>query len=221
MRKYVVMLGVALAFLAFAGFSGAVELAVTTDAALEGTYGLGVTFDGASTNTAYVHDDSPNDETVYRFQFRAELNDFDSLPGDIFYIVTARSPAPNNLIRVWIRKRTDGSGLYQLRVITRRDSGSSDNRWTQVGGAGFGGNSTWEVEWTQASAAGANDGRLWLWKNGGLIADSGATLDNDERGIGDIRMGHTNQINVTGNIATGTTGTLNFDSFESYRTLRP
>lgn len=219
MRKSLPMLACIL--LIVAGSSGAVEIAVTQDAALEGNYGLEVRFDGLSTNTAYVHDDSPNNESVYRFSFRAALNDFDSEEGDVFYIVTARSAAPNNLIRVWIRKRTDGSGLYQLRVITRRDSGSSDNRWTQVGGAGFGGNSTWVVEWTKATAAGANDGRLRLWKNGNLIADSGATLDNDERTVGNIRMGHTNQINVSGNIQAGTTGTLYFDSFESYRTANP
>ncbi len=208
---------VTMAFLAASAAQAATTIEVTPEAALGGSnFGLEVQFDGVGVNNAFVQDNSPADEIIYRFGFRAALGTFDSAIGDIFYIATARSGDPNNLIRVWIRKRDNG--LYQLRVIVRRDSGSSDNRWHQVGGAGFAADSSWFVEWTQATGDGDDNGRVRIWKNGNPIGDL-TGIDNDERSVGDAKIGNTNTINVSGTIDTTTTGEYYLDTFESFRTL--
>lgn len=220
MKRSNVFLIVGLSFLLVSAVQAETTLEVTPEAALGGSnFGLEVQYDGVEVSRTFVLDDSPQDEGVYRFSFRADLNDFDSAEGDVFYIATVRSSAPNNIIRAWIRKRTDGSGLYQLRMICRRDSGSSDNRWSQVGGAGFAGDSTWTFEWTQATA-GMDNGACRVFKNGTLRGEI-TNGDWDERSVDNFLMGNTNTINVSGTINTSTTGTYYLDTFESFRTLAP
>jgi hypothetical protein len=71
-----------------------------------------------------------------------------------------------------------------------------------------------EVEFKAASAAGANDGYLKLWINDTLM-DTISSLDNDTRLIDNASLGAVNSLDA------GTSGTIYFDAFESYRTVQP
>ena len=189
---------------------------------------LEVVHDGSG-NTAYVHDDSPNAEGVYRARFTVDVGSLDiPVTGTWIYLFTARSQEPNNLVRVMLRKRS--STDYHIRAIVRRDSGSNDNRWwffpTSTDTAAYGGFGatpgsplTIELEWTMASSPGADDGTFRMWKNGNLKVDSsgsGIGIDNDERPLDNIRLGNTNNVG-----AVSTTGTLLFDDFQSFRSTAP
>jgi len=68
MRKALMIIGLvgAVSILGASSGMAANAVAVTTAAAIDGTYGLEVTVDGASVNVAFVQDDSPAGETVYR-----------------------------------------------------------------------------------------------------------------------------------------------------------
>jgi RHS repeat-associated protein len=70
-----------------------------------------------------------------------------------------------------------------------------------------------EVEYKAASAAGANDGYLKLWINDSLV-DTISNLDNDTYLIDTTSLG------VVGSLDAGTSGTVYFDAFESYKTVR-
>jgi hypothetical protein len=51
------------------GISGAATIEVNGTAAMEGSYGLEVVSDGVDNSSAYVQDDSPNQESTYRASF--------------------------------------------------------------------------------------------------------------------------------------------------------
>lgn len=70
MRTKVMLLALGLAVVLAIPASAQNSLTVTAAAAQDGTnFGLQVNHDGASTNTVYVHDDSPTDEGVYTYTF--------------------------------------------------------------------------------------------------------------------------------------------------------
>jgi len=66
MRKALMIIGLvgAVSVLGASSVMAANGVAVTTAAAIDGTYGLEVTVDGASANVAFVQDDSPAGENL-------------------------------------------------------------------------------------------------------------------------------------------------------------
>lgn len=194
-------------------------LDVTAPAALEGSYGLAVTIDG-STNKAFVRDSSPVDEHVYRATFLIDMNNLTMTDLDWHFVATFRAevggpdayPTPRNLMRILVRYRAGQANPFKIRFVARNDNMT----WNQPGGHSLetSGVSVITVEWQAASGPGANDGFARFYRNGILRAEA-TGMDNDEwAGIGSATLG-VDQIDA------GTSGTMYYDGFESYRTLLP
>ncbi len=102
-----------------ASTAGAASLGVETYAALNGTnYGLEITFDG-TTAAAFVKDDTPAGETVYRAQFWFDVNTWDGIDSDWVFISRVTDEtlwyAPyqvlmvikSGLWRIWLRAQNN------------------------------------------------------------------------------------------------------------------
>ena len=194
------------------------SLAVTGAAAIDGSYGLAVTMDG-STNKVFVRDESPNDEHVYRATFKIDMNNLTMTDGDWHFVATFRAEpggpdnyaSARNLMRVLVRYREGQANPYKIRFVARNDN----RTWNQPGGHSLppAGSSTIMVEWQASSGPGNNDGFARFYRNGVLRATA-SNLDNDTwAGIGSATLG-IDQVDA------GTSGTMYYDSFESYRTLQ-
>jgi len=216
-RTFIVLAGL-LAFVFVAPAIAQNSLSVTNAAAIDGTYGLEVTMDGSS-NKAFVRDESPADEHVYRATFKIDMNNLAMTDGDWHYVATFRAepggpdsnPSARNLMRIIIRYREGQANPYKIRFVARNDNGT----WNQPGGHSLppSGSSTITVEWQAASAPGANDGFGRFYRNGVLRATASG-LDNDTwAGIGSATLG-VDQVDA------GTSGSMYYDSFESFRTLQ-
>lgn len=192
---------------AASGAQAATSLAVNGTAALEGSYGLQVVFDGAG-GDAYVQDNSPNNETRYVVQFRMNSQPMTMATSSNHQVLRAiqGDPSPTGVaFQVKIYRTAVGK---ELQVLARLDSGSFTNRIAVVGDSPA--NITYGVDWKASSAPGANDGFAKLYKNGTLRKEL-LNLDNDLQRVDMVRMGSFGAVDTT------TGGSLHLDAFESYR----
>ncbi len=223
--KKVYFCSLALALMAGSAF-GVNSVTVNGDAAIDGAFGMEVLIDG-SNNVADVRNicptsagdpPGPTDEAVYRASFKVNMNGLAMDEGVLHHIATVRAhngcPAGlsnRNEIRVFVRFRGADVNPYKIRIQCRNDNLS----WTFVGGHSLPSlnNRTVGLEWQAASAPGADDGVCRMFINNILRAET-TTLDNDERAIGQFRLG-------VDRIDTNTSGSMYYDTFESFRTLAP
>ena len=181
------------------------RLAVTAAAALDGAFGLSANV--TDTSALYVQDDTPAAETRYRARFRLDPNGF--LPGPGTGAVTVRvfnafQGASTRMITIVLRRR---QGQYAVQAQAVTDGGTVvSTAFANITDAPH----AIELDWRRATAAGANDGSLQLWIDGGAAATLGG-LDNDTTRIDRVRLGPQN-------LQSGASGTLFFDRFESRRT---
>ena len=202
MRKALMIIGLvgAVSVLGASSVIAANSVGVTGAAAIEGSYGLEVTVDGASTNVAFVQDDSPAGETVYRVQFWLDRN----------------TPTIANRDAFNVFKGLQDAGNFYMYAYCQNDAGS----WVLVDkGMQFKDKATGiMLEWQAATAPGANDGFLRMYKvtiAGGAVLKATATgIDNDTRVVDTARLGLTSA-------PPAGTATIYMDSYESYRTLAP
>ena len=186
------------------------DLAVRTDAAILGVYGLAVQVDG-SPNATFVADTTPLDEPVYRASFRIAHNNLAMDEGTGHAIFMGRmAGGAGNVIRLYMRRKGD---TYKIRCRWKKDSG----------GTGFCGQFTFApvntrvtVEWQQATAPGTFDGVVRLFKGDTLLAER-ADLNNATFDIDTIRLGLPQGAHPSGT----TNGSFYFDDFVSFRTLAP
>jgi hypothetical protein len=227
-----IILVLAIALVAPTSIFAATSLAVTPNAAIEGNYGLEITFDGSTTN-AYVQDDTPTDESVYRVIFWIDRSGnvspgvaMDNCGGTCVNshgAFLAREDTAGTAYRVLFRRTAadDGGGnpRYTLRVSVRDDA----NNFAYAGGVVIPIGSQRKqvmIEWAASSAPGANDGHITMWTRN-LTSDPWSVkanltgIDNDTWNVDYCRLGATQAVDAT------TTGAVLFDSFESYRTLAP
>jgi hypothetical protein len=204
------------AVLSASAATAANTLAVTNAAAIDGAYGLEVSIDGSSSDLAYVEDNSPAGETVYRAQFWLDHNNPTMAIGDavnIFRGVQDTGDKKNILVKM---KKGKDSNIY-IYAFCQNNAGG----WVLANkGMLFKDKATGVmIEWQAATTAGANDGFLKMYKvtiSGGAVLKGQATgINNDTKIVDTARMGLTNAP------AAGLAGTLYFDSFESYRTMAP
>ncbi len=221
-----VSLLVALAALVAVPAMAANTLAVTGAAALEGNYGLAVTHDG-STNDVYVSSTHPNAEPTYNFSF-------------IIYPGTLASPLTVADYSIGFVKSTTGTKKWFIPIYLRRQNAfwtiqtnvRQDNNsfapWqTAVKVCGDASTTIpctdpfytdgveFEFRYTAASAPGANDGTLEVYKDG-TLRKTFSGLDTDQRLVDEIRWGAIFQ-GDTNNHPPGNGGTYYFDSFVSTR----
>lgn len=184
--------------------TGGGDLAVGTEAALVGAYGLRATLNDSS--PIFVRDDSPVSETAYRASFWFDPNSISMAQNDDHVIFRAFSGNSTNLIQLNFRYF---NGQYQTQVWTLDDGNVwRSSNWLVVSDTPH----QIELDWRAASAAAANDGVVTLRLDSGL-ATSINGLDNDTRRIDHVRLG------AVAGIDAGTRGVYYFDSFDSWRTV--
>lgn len=186
-------------------------LTVTGAAAMEGSFGLEVTHTTTGPyDKAYVTSLEPTDETVMRVRFLFNYTNATFADKTGHTIIMARDDTLGTIWRLNF-VYNQAQGKYVARLFTYDDNGTL----RFVGGAVITGVDTpIGVEWSAASAPGANDGRVALYKFDVTTAGRTKTnIDNDTQNLDKVLMG------TVSNPASTTSGSLYFDSYESFRTL--
>lgn len=191
---------------------------VTEACATEGTYGLQVNFNG-SNSRAYVQDQSPADEAVYRASFDFNPNGINMAQGDAHSFFTAwRTDVWDGVgnvpaFQLYIYNR---SGKYVFRGIVsyNADNKRLATRFLPLGPVGSANVSKIIVEFKTASASGVGDGSLTiaLDRESGIVSKTVASK-NSAMFIDWVNLGPFQSIDPT------TTGSYCFDDFQSFRTL--
>jgi hypothetical protein len=181
------------------------DLSLSSASAMFGSYGLQALID--DTTSIYAVDRSPKGELQYRARFYFDPNSV-SIPSGNGFSILGGSGNVGSTCRVMLN---NAGGSYTVQLLAVTDASA----W--VAGAQI---ATLdepqliEIEYKAASAVGANDGYLKLWLNETLV-DTIENLDNETRLIDDVYLG------AASSLDSGTSGTIYFDEFESYRTARP
>jgi hypothetical protein len=179
------------------------DLAATTGASLNGTFGLQAQLD--DNNAIYVQNNSPANEARYRSRFRFDPNSISMSLLNAHYIFQAYTSGSSTMTRIEYRRSSVGA--YQVRAQLRNDAGSwFATSWFTLSDAPH----TLETDWQAATAAGANNGRLTLWIDGTQVAQI-TGIDNDTLRVDFVRLG------AVSGVDTGTRGTYYFDTFVSRR----
>ena len=115
-RSYALAFGALFAVALLALPALAASLAVNGGAALEGSFGLEITFDGDA-QRAYVEDDSPTAETHYNAKFRFDPNSIVMGENKRFKILSTRADTGERLMQALVRWRAaDGEAQRRLEV---------------------------------------------------------------------------------------------------------
>lgn len=203
--------------LTLAGPADAGTLTVETASKHSGSYGLRVVPDATP---AYVQSSHPSAEKTYRVRFYLNLTRLNLVGAfDVFAAYDGADPLPsaaptgNAVLRAAVRQLGDGSKV--LDVFTRTDSGEILLSTSPVLAEGW---RHVELQWSAATAAGANNGFVNVWVNGVAQPSDLAGLDSEAQVINYARWG-----SVTG-AATGTpypgaggVNTFRLDDFGSQR----
>ena len=218
MKRSVTLLAFALAILcASTGAMADNTVAVTAQAALNGTnFGLSVNLDGSNT-LAYVSSDHPNQEKVYRARFWIDQRNLQIPEGT----------AGTNHIRFFIGVDQEGAGQHLVGFLTKSDDdhnfhfivwaeSDTPNDFKNGGNIFLGGQPRQvEVEWAAASAPSADDGFVQITRvDNPAQTDGRSDLDNDTIEMDRFRIGvFANPVALT--------DFYYMDEFESFRTLAP
>jgi hypothetical protein len=185
------------------------QLQVNSAAAMNGSnFGLEVVVDG-TTSKAFVQDDSPNGEKIYRFSFYLDTNAVATTSGNT--ILFGRSSGANaaNVIQIFLSPSPRDPGLYLLSAKTLQDNGVA----IRSGKVSLGSKpSLIEFEWVAGDGSG--NGSIRMWRNGNLKA-SRTNIANDSFQIDEVRLG------VPKGVPSDTIGSFYLDEFQSFRSLAP
>ncbi|MFN7941423.1 MAG: hypothetical protein U0X73_07470 [Thermoanaerobaculia bacterium] len=188
---------------------GATSIAVVGAAALEGSFGMRVTFSGGG--DAYVQDNSPNNEGAYFASFKMRDDALTLQNFDQFQVLraTGAEDGSNLVFQVKIINTIPNVGGtdYAIWVVPRLDDGSFGTRIATFVKPGT---HTYTAEFHKSSAPGANDGSCKIYRDSVLKMQNN-TYDNDTKTVNAVRFG------AIGVSATAT-GVLDLDSFVSTRT---
>jgi hypothetical protein len=181
-----------LGFLFAVPVTAATSLSVTSGAALQGSFGLQVNFDGAGGN-AYVQDNSPNNEAEYWASLRINDTGVTFQTGGNFQIFRAFTDdaGSQTVFRVTLLEASTPGGNYRIRVLPRLDSGAFHPTGYEVAvqtSTPPPANQRFTFEWKAATAPGANNGRMVTYRDG-VLRKQITDLDNDTLRVGMIRMG--------------------------------
>ncbi len=163
---------------------------INANAALEGDLGLETTFDGAG--DAYAVSDAPDAETNYSFSFLIDPNNL-SIPNGVSMLIGNMRLSPGisgkrNFFFVWIRRSgAPGSDFYEIQTNVRQDDTSFPSWQSAIKICSPTGQGDipctvvpvkFEFRWQAATAPGANDGYMEVYKDDTLVR-AFANLDND------------------------------------------
>jgi len=210
-------------------------LVVNNAAAQDGNFGLEITMEAGTTDPAFVRDNSPEGEAIYRAQFWVDrsgglfMDNDNGTKSTRFVGFRGADDNHNGGGQVTVfrgimgRLAVDGPDgpRYTFRLGCRQDSGS----FAYIGGIVLGelAQTKWvTLEFQAASSDGAGDGICRLYQgNSKYVANmvgERTNLDNDLHEVDWIQMGAISGFddNPQDHL---TMGPLYFDSFESFRSL--
>lgn len=213
MRTKVMLLALALAVvLAVPGFA-ANSLTVTNAAAQNGTtFGLQVNLDGSS-NNVFVQDDSPVDETVYRYTFWIHPGTL-SLQGNTSIRIGAAGMLDPNVGQHIVHFLRYGTGCdcWNLNTWTKEDGGFYQFFTSGIFVA-FANNPISRQFQVEFSAGTGSDGVLRITRLGTPeVVREVTTRDTDATEVDNIRWGA-----LAGSGANAISGAYYFDEFVSTR----
>lgn len=187
------------------------SLDVNANAAMNSTnFGLEVLFDG-SVNNAYVQDDTPASETVYRASFWLDPNTVTMNNFSRFPVLLLRDGG--NIVRLQLQNRTD-LNTYRMRAQIRNSAGTFVPAQDPGTGARFLPIGDQPVEVTiQARFASAGQALLTLQVDGGVEYIRDGFGNANQGTVNSVRFGGTRGIEANFN------GSIYLDEFASFRTL--
>jgi len=194
-------------------------LYVNGDAAMEGSFGMEI--DIADQGSAFVTDETPSGEKVYRAKFLFDPNAITMVRGTSTLIFEARSPVPdypgNTLSAFRVVLRAKGSGFYVRAKAYYNPVGLTNGKKLGsplifIGPLGYSGQHELEAEWWAGDAVDPI-GYARIRLDGGAWSE--VAVKNKVMSIDMCRLG---AILVD---SAATLGSMYFDSFESFRTLAP
>mgnify|MGYP001813895417 FL=1 len=164
---------------------------------------LTLTIDQALTGRAYVQDNSPAAESLYRARFYVDLSSLTPGSLDTFDHFTAYGSGGGVLFDLQL----EDSGSKIALVASARDGGSvsSITADSSLPTTYF----AIEFEW-KASDTGLSNGHLDVWVDGSQVTGLSG-LDNESARVDFVRWGAVDGVDST------TTGTMNLDEFVSQR----
>jgi hypothetical protein len=191
-----------------------------------GPCGLEVVIDDYdNVNDTYVVTSHPNAETTYNFSFYIDPNDIFLQSKKYIAIGNLRKTnLPNrNFFFVYLRKSGSGGHYWEIQTNARLDNGAFPAWHVPVKICGDAtttipcdtvGPQEFRIEWAAATAPGANDGFLRVYKNG-TVRTEWTGLDNDTLDIDEAWFGAIWMANNTQGVAAN--GSFYFDTFTSTR----
>lgn len=226
MKSWLKLMTVGFIVLVPCTIASAASLDVTTSAAFTGTYGLEITLTPGSGQNALVQTNTPNAETVVRATFkirpRPASGDNDlGMPtaGSRFEILRAKKIGGAEAFRVMFYKSWTTSDFFIFLIAFEDDNSATFNSGGGVPIFFANNPAQVTVEYQTASSPGANDGFARLYQ-GAVLKGEITGLDNDQRVVDFFDMGVFNQ-QYNGGPMTDMDMVMDFDDFESYRTLLP
>lgn len=188
--------------------AGGGTLTVSTQAALEGPYGLFATVGGNPSNVAFVVDLSPTSETRYRASFLYNSVTSSTLgSGEQHVILAAGGDLPNTMVILLTVRRPAGasSTTREFSISTKLNNGTwAQTSWFQA--ANVPGKIT--IEWW--AAIGSQPGGLKFYLDN-VLKQQLSGLANSTWRIERTRLG------IVSGVGPGTTGSFAFDEFTSCR----
>ena len=162
--------------------------------------------DQAMTGRAYVQDDTPSAEQLYRARFYVDISSLNPGSGEIFDHFTAH--AGNGAPEFALRLEASGSNIA-LVVSARNDSAGGGYSEVTADAALPTSYCAIEFEW-QAADSGMTNGYLDVWVDGSQVTGLSG-LDNQFGQIDFVRWG------IVDGVTSSTTGTMSLDEFVSQR----
>lgn len=211
MRKVSVGLFLVLALVSFPAMA-ALSLSVTNAAALQGAFGLRVSFDGTNTQ-AYVLDNSPNNEPEYHASFRIRADGMIMATDALIQIFRANEETSGSTVfRTVLHKRPSGAATpWAIQVLVARSAGAGGGFYPRIAEGLRPGGDQFTIEWHKGTNA-----TIRLYRNGQFRKklENANTNDFD---VDVVRLGA--GMGSTG--ASGQAGSfLDLDDFISTRTCQ-
>ncbi len=186
--------------------------AVNGACAAEGSFGFQVTKAVGGSNTVFVEDDTPDNETVYRMQYQFNTATM-VVPHQGKYIVgvalqegAGQRPAQvlisynaSNGWKVWLQTPHNNGVLYATPKVDLTPA-------------------TWQtlmIEFQKSQGGGIDDGMVRITNVSTAASAEITNFRNSNYTVGRARIG------LTGRATIPTSGTHCFDDFSSFRTLAP
>lgn len=208
--KKIIALAVILGLSAPAAFAASLD--VNASAAMAGTnFGLEVIFDGPG--NAYVRDDTPADETIYRCQFWLDPATWNGNDAGDFFVIS-RATWEDQFLAAFQVMMVKKVGLWRLWVRSMNNTGLP--RYTNRINLSPGNPSLLQVEWVQGDTPGALSGYVTLTIIDGYNAGQSVSVDlnNSNFNVDSVVLGALQPL-------PSQSGSIYLDEFASFRTLAP